>query len=81
MNKEKMMEIIGWYGALAIIGAYFLSSFSIISSQTAFYQILNVTGAIGIVLISLRKKVYQPAVLNIIWTVIGLIALLKIILG
>jgi len=78
MNK-KLLEIIGWYGTIAIIGAYALLSFNLISSQSAIYQLLNVTGAIGIVIISLKKKVYQPAVLNIIWTVIGMVALLQLL--
>lgn len=74
-----MTEIVGWYGTVAIIGAYALSSFNIISPQTIIYQLLNVTGAMGIVVVSFNKKVYQPAVLNIIWTIIGAVALLKII--
>ncbi|HUV46924.1 MAG TPA: hypothetical protein VMW29_02200 [Candidatus Bathyarchaeia archaeon] len=78
MNK-KLLEIIGWYGTIAIIGAYALLSFNLISSQSAIYQLLNVTGAVGIVIISLKKKVYQPAVLNIIWTVIGMVALLQLL--
>ena len=78
MNK-KLAEIIGWYGTVAIVGAYALSSFNILSPQDIIYQILNLTGALGIVIISLRKKTYQPAVLNIIWTIIALIALLQIV--
>ena len=76
--NSKLSEIVGWYGTFAIVGAYALSSFNIISSQSLIYQLLSVTGAIGIAVISLRKKTYQPAVLNIIWTIIGLVALAKI---
>ncbi len=76
--NNRVPEIVGWYGAIAVVGAYALSSFNVISSQSFLYQTLNITGAVGIVVISLRKKTYQPAVLNIIWTVIGLVALLKI---
>lgn len=77
--NSKISEIVGWYGTIAIVTAYGLSSFNIISSQSFLYQLLNVTGAIGIAIISLRKKVYQPAVLNAIWTAIGLVALIKIL--
>lgn len=77
--SNKLSEIVGWYGTVAIVGAYGLSSFNVISSQSFLYQLLNVTGAIGIAIISLRKKTYQPAVLNIIWTIIGLIALIKML--
>lgn len=78
MMRYKLIEIFGWYGTIAIVGAYALTSFNIISSKSMSYQILNVTGAVGIVVISLRKKAFQPAVLNVIWTIIGTIALLKV---
>ena len=77
--KKLIIEIIGWYGAAAIVAAYFLVSFNLIGAGDIIYQILNFTGAIGIVLISLHKKAYQPAALNLIWTIIAVIALLKII--
>lgn len=78
--KNLIIEITGWYGTVAIVGAYFLVSFNLIGAENVIYQILNFTGAIGIVLISLYKKAYQPAVLNLIWTVIAIVALFKIIL-
>ena len=74
---KKFLEIFGWYGTVAIVGAYALMSFSIIQSDGVFYQLLNLTGAIGIVAVSLAKKVWQPATLNIIWTVIAIITLFK----
>jgi hypothetical protein len=78
--EKEAIEIEGWYGTIAILGAYALSSFNLISTQSYLYQILNITGALGIVAVSLRRKAYQPAVLNIMWTVIGLIAVIKILL-
>ncbi len=77
--RKIIIEILGWYGTVAIIGAYALSSFAIIKSDSLIYQMLNLTGALGIVGISLAKKAYQPSVLNIIWSIIALIAILKIL--
>ncbi len=71
-------EIIGWYGATALISAYALISFGVLTVEQFIYPFLNVTGAIGIVYISIKKRAYQPAALNLIWTIIGLIALIKI---
>lgn len=76
---KNFIEIIGWYGAVAIVGAYFMVSFKMIDASSIVYQILNLSGAIGIVIVSLFKKAYQPAFLNIIWTIIAVVALLKII--
>ncbi len=72
-------EIIGWYGTVAIVLAYALVSFEFIAPSSLLYQILNATGAIGIVYISFKKKAYQPGVLNIIWTVIALIAIIQLL--
>jgi hypothetical protein len=79
--KEKIIdEALGWYGTFAILLAYALVSLGIISSQTFIYQILNGTGALGIVYISFKKRAYQPGILNIIWAIIALIALIKLLL-
>ena len=35
------------------------------------------TGAIGIIIVSFKKKAYQPAALNVVWLVIAAIAIIK----
>lgn len=77
MNKI-IDEIIGWYGAAAILLAYALVSFNIFTGSSIWYQILNGTGAFGIVYISYKKKDYSPCVLNIFWAIIALIAIIRI---
>ena len=74
------IEIYGWYGAVAIVLAYALVSFGALSPTGLLFQLLNATGALGIVLVSFYKKAYQPGVLNIIWTFIALVALTRLIL-
>lgn len=79
-NKTNVLyEIIGWYGTAAIMGAYASNSFGMLDATNIWYQILNGTGAVGIVLISIKKKAYQPATLNAIWTVIAVIGLIQIL--
>jgi len=80
MNKKIINEIIGWYGTIAIILAYALLSFEIIASTNLVYQILNCTGAIGITYISFKKKAYQPGVLNVIWTIIAIVAIIRLLI-
>jgi len=77
---KKIPELFGWYGTVAIVLAYVLVSFSLLQPTNIWYQIYFGTGAIGIVAISLYKGVYQPAVLNIIWTLTALVAILKLVL-
>lgn len=77
--KKYIEEIVGWYGTVAIVVAYAMTSFGVLATSSLIYQILNGTGALGIVYISLKKKAYQPGVLNIIWAIIALIAIINIL--
>ena len=63
---------------IAILSAYALVNFQIISISSITYLALNSTGAIGIVYISLKKKAYQPAALNVIWFIIAFFAIIKL---
>ena len=74
---RKLVEVYGWYGMAAIVLAYALASFSVIEATGLTFQILNGTGALGIVFVSFYKKAYQPAVLNILWTLIAIVAIVK----
>ena len=74
--KDKIIEIVSWCGAFVAILAYSLVSFGIIQ-PTLTYQIFNISAAMSIAIVSLHKKVYQPAVLNIISVLIGTIAIVK----
>jgi len=72
------IEIVGWYGAVAVVAGYVLVSFELVKADSVIYQLLNLTGALGIVGVSLYKQTYQSAVLNIIWSVVALIALINL---
>ncbi|MEI6553468.1 MAG: hypothetical protein WCO09_02770, partial [bacterium] len=69
----------GWLGMILILIAYALVSFSMVGAHDLWYQILNGVGALGIVLVSFQKKDYQPGFLNIIWTIVAVVAILGII--
>ncbi len=75
--KNMFIELLGWYGTAAIIIAYALSSFGVLESHDVLYQLMNATGALGIIVVSFKKKVYQPAVLNVVWLAIAAIGIIK----
>lgn len=77
--RNTLIETLGWYGVIAILSAYTLSSFGVLSTADSTYQILNFTGAVCIVIDALKDRNYQPAVLNTIWAVVALVALLAIV--
>ncbi len=74
-------EVAGWYGALALIAAYALVSFSVIAGDGVTFQLLNLTGAMGIIVIASYKKVRQSVVLNIFWGIVALVALVRIFMS
>jgi len=77
----KVTQIMGWYGVFAILSAYALNRFGIISAHDSFlYQILNLTGSFGIVVSSYARRDFQPVILNIVWLLIALIGLAKVLL-
>lgn len=78
--QATLIEAGGWYGAAAVLLAYALVSFNIISPHGWIYQLLNFTGAVGVLIISYMKRAKQPALLNFVWAVIALVALIQLAL-
>lgn len=75
--KKTVVEGLGWYGVVAILSAYALLSFDVITAHSLTYQLLNASGAIGIGIDALYAKNYQPVVLNAVWLFIALVSLLR----
>lgn len=77
INKT-FAEVAGWYGMAAIIAAYSLVSFHLIAPGDWAYQLLNLTGALGMLAVALQKKVRQGVILNVFWLVIATFALIQL---
>lgn len=73
-------ELLGWYGMLALIGAYFMVSFGFIVAEGLAFQVLNLTGGVALVVFAVSKKATQLAILNIFWALIGVVAVVRIFL-
>ena len=73
-----MITIIGWVGMALILTSYILISTKKITSNSAFYQTLNLIGAVGIVINSLDNGAWPAAVLFVIWAVMALVYLINI---
>jgi len=80
IKRSKFTEFCGWYGMIVLILSYFLVSFSVIAANGVVYQLMNVTGAVGIMILALSKNVAQSFWLNLFWAMIGVIALVNILL-
>lgn len=80
IKVSKKLEIIGWYGPIAFIIGFALVSFGVVNARSYTFQLLNLTGGISLALISIVKKAYQPAVLNIILSVIATITIIGLLM-
>lgn len=79
-KKQFAAEIAGWYGAIAILAGYALVTFDIVKGDSLVFQLLNLTGALGVLIIALYKKVGQSVILNVFWAAIAAIAIINILL-
>jgi len=71
------VEIIGWIGAVLIVGAYFLNITGRLKSSSAIYIISNLLGGIFFTINTLVHHAYPSMIVNIIWVLIAIAALLK----
>ena len=75
---ELTVEIVGWAGASLILLAYLLITAGKLTGQSALYQWMNVAGAAGFIVNGWWHGALPSAVLNVIWLLIGTVALLRI---
>lgn len=81
MKNQALIEVAGWYGVAAILGAYVLQNFGVIATDSLTYLLLNLTGSVTILADAWTARNWQPAVLNIVWALVALIGLLRFFLA
>jgi hypothetical protein len=83
-NKEtklKFSDIFGWYGMCALIISYILVSLRVLDADGLIYQLLNITGAIGLLIVAESKHVIQSVITNLFWALIGVVIIFRILFG
>ena len=74
-----LVEIAGWAGASLILLAYLLLSIGRLTGRSVTYQAMNVAGAAGFMVNGWWHGAFPSAVLNVIWMMIGALALWQIL--
>jgi len=77
MRRRAVTETLGWYGVLAILGAYAAANLGVLALAGLTYKLLNLTGAAALIADSWPDRNWQVIVLNIVWIAIAVIAILK----
>lgn len=76
--RKYLIESIGWIGAVFSLLAYSLNSLNYILSQSKEYLAMNVIGCFFLIIYTFFKKAYANSVLNSIWLVMTIVALIKV---
>ena len=73
------VEVVGWAGAVLILLAYLLLSAGKLTGQSPLYQWMNIVGAAGFVDQRLVARRLPSTALNVVWMLIGGVALWQIV--
>ena len=78
MTLDILMEVVGWIGAILILGGYAMLTAGKVTAKSVSYQVMNVVGAAGFIANSSWNGAWPSAILNVIWVGIGVFALARI---
>ena len=68
-------SIIGWCGAVLLLGAYGLVATQRLSSHSVSYHVLNLAGAISLTVYAIAISAWPNVALNGFWSVVGVIGI------
>jgi hypothetical protein len=75
---EILIEIIGWIGSVEILLAYGLNSYQKIKSNSLAFYLLNLTGALLLIIYTVYKEAFASTFINVVWVIIAAAALIKL---
>ena len=70
--KGKISSVIGWYGLLAVLLGYALVVLKVLNYSNVVYLFLNVTGSLGLGIISIKKRSLSLTLFYLAWAAIGI---------
>jgi hypothetical protein len=76
---DNLAQFFAWVGTLLILAGYFFTTVGVMSQSDPIYHGLNLLGAVGIISITLPKKVYQSVFLNAFWAITAIVGIIKFI--
>lgn len=79
-RMELWIDILGWIGSVEVLLAYGLNSYQKLRSDSLAFYILNLTGAIFLIIYTVYKEAYASAFINIVWVIIAALALARLFL-
>ena len=74
-----ILESIGIYGIVMVLGAYALNTFGYLTAKDLRYQLMNLTGGAAFVYYTLIKMAWASLFVNVVWVVIAVFGLWRIL--
>lgn len=71
------IDIIGWIGGVEVLIAYFLISTKKVDQKSVLYHLLNLTGALLLIVNTIIKGAFPSAFVNIVWVGIAAYSIYK----
>ncbi len=78
MSVQLAADVLGWIGSVEVILAYGLISSQKVDGKSVLYQVLNLTGAIFLIINTIYYGAFPSTAINVVWVVIAFLALWKI---
>jgi hypothetical protein len=76
-QRPILVAIIGWIGVSAVLLGYGLNAFGLLPSDHPVYFLLNLLGAVALIIEAYLHHDIPPLLLNVIWGVIAAVGLVK----
>jgi hypothetical protein len=73
-----VFDVLGWVGAVAILGAYGLLTWGRWAADSLRYQVTNAIGATALLAWAISIAAWQSALINAVWVVVGVVGLRRI---
>ena len=73
-----LMEIVGWLGAFLVLLAFSLNVANYTNSSSLLFLMLNMIGALLLVINSFSNGAYHFTLLNSVWFVVALTGLVRV---
>jgi hypothetical protein len=74
---KTLVDLLGWAGALLLLGAYACVSFRKLRADGALYQLLNGLGSCFLVINTVFYRAFPSAFVNVVWIGIAIAAAIR----
>ena len=75
MEKNILIDIIGWVGVVAILIAYIMVSTKKLEGNSAPYQVLNLIGGVLLMVSSAYYGAFPSVGVNVVWVITAVVIL------